>query len=109
MNTAQQFTPAWCAQQGSHSLQDAQQGESSTGGSEPEPLHPVLQDVAATLSAMSLQPGINCVIGDGLATVPVGLMVQGVQVRPMRCVLGNSYWQVLEHHSLLPVVTAACV
>ncbi|KAL6763119.1 hypothetical protein V8C86DRAFT_469128 [Haematococcus lacustris] len=45
----------------------------------PDQLGPVLRDVHHTLSAMGLQPGIGCMVGD-LVLVELGIMVQGVQV-----------------------------
>lgn len=41
----------------------------------------LLTSTTAPLQAMGLQPGRNCVVGDGLALVDVGLYLDGVKVR----------------------------
>ncbi|KAG1664629.1 hypothetical protein FOA52_011766 [Chlamydomonas sp. UWO 241] len=61
------------------------QQASTSPGNAPElsqqPLHPVLEDVALVLERLTgVAPGRGCVIGEGLATVELGLMVQGYHV-----------------------------
>jgi hypothetical protein len=59
---------------------DKQQVESSQQDAAAAAKEDLITDIAASLAAIGLEPGLDCVVGDGLATIDIALFVEGHQV-----------------------------
>lgn len=84
VSTPVETRTAWAPQAsgtatGSHGTGSATDSSSSQATAS-NTLHPVLEDVHQALTAMGLKCGRNCIVGDGLAEVPLALLVQGNQI-----------------------------
>jgi hypothetical protein len=56
------------------------QGEREVEG-QPGAREELITDIAASLAALGLAPGLGCEVGDGLATIDIALLLEGHQAR----------------------------
>ncbi|GFR47823.1 hypothetical protein Agub_g9600 [Astrephomene gubernaculifera] len=102
--SAEETRQAWRPGQVESAAAEASDGHVTTTRSG---VLPEMDEVVKTLEDMGLQPGRNCVVGDGVAVVDVGLYLQGVKValqmeenRPSEAD-SKSYAQLRTTHTML--------
>lgn len=87
-------------------IRDKQQDGSSQQDAAAAAKEELITDIAASLAAIGLEPGLDCVVGDGLATIDVALFVEGHQVsrrtQPLNISLATSMHQRGSRHYIAP-------